>query len=234
MRKSCSALRLNIPALVAFLILGAVPSVAVAETPLPPHWQVLSMPGKAVTRFAAAGDGAIAVDARNSVGFLYRKTGGLPGAGRYLTWRWRVDAAPPPTDLSMKGMDDRPLAVHVWFDEGADTTGDWAFTTRLGAWLFDRPLPGKMLTYVWGGLGARGQVLPNPYREKAGHIIVLRPGTSRVGAWHTETVDIVSDYRAAFGTRPGAPAYVAISADTDDKGGAAKGFVAGLAFTDKP
>lgn len=234
MRKSCSALRLNIPALVAFLILGAVPSATVAETPLPPHWQLLSMPGKAVIRFSAAGGGAIAVNAWDSVGFLYREAADIPGSGRYLTWRWRVDAAPSPTDMSMKGMDDRPLAVHVWFNDTDGAASGWDLQTRLGAWLFDRPLPGRMLTYVWGGVGERGQTIANPYREQAARIIVLRPGNSRLGVWHTETVDIVADFQSAFGERPGAPAYVAISGDTDDKGGAAAGIVAGLSFTTMP
>jgi Protein of unknown function (DUF3047) len=225
--------RATIPLFVLALAASSalVTPAAVGGSPLPPRWQVLGMPGKVVTRFTAANDGAIAVDARDSVGFLYRAAAEMPGSGRYLTWRWRVDAAPPPTDLSVKGMDDRPLAVHVWFNDGEDE--GWDFKTRLGAWLFDRPLPGKMLTYVWGGTAARGTRLRNPYREKSGYIVVLRPGNSPTGEWHTETVDVEADFEAVFGYRPGAPEYVAISADTDDKGGASTGVVAGLSFTDK-
>jgi len=130
-------------------------------------------------------------------------------------------------------MDDRPLAVHVWFNDGKGTDGGWDFRTRLGAWLFDRPLPGRMLTYVWGGKAARGTRRENPYREKVGSIVVLRSGDSPAGEWHTEAVDIEADFEAAFGYRPGKPDYVAISADTDDKGGASMGVVAGLSFTDK-
>lgn len=214
-------------------IAASVPRVA-AETPLPPNWRVLSLPGKATTQFAATTKGGISVSADASVGFLYSPVSEIPGRGRFLTWRWRVDAAPPPTDLSAKGMDDRPLAVHVWFGNKDDAVPDWDLGTRLGAWLFDRPLPGKMLTYVWGGTAQRGDRLRNPYRENAAHLIVLRPGGSRLGRWFRETVDVAGDFKAIFGYPPGPPAYLAISADTDDKGGTSTGVVADLAFTDAP
>jgi hypothetical protein len=104
----------------------------------------------------------------------------------------------------------------------------------LGAWLYNQPLPGKMLTYVWGGTAERGVKLKNPYRETAGHIIVLRPGSSAPGKWFDETVDVTADFEAAFGYRPGMPAYIAISADTDDKGGNSMGTVTNIAFKTAP
>lgn len=220
--------------LIAVWLASVVPSATWAEAPLPVGWELLKIPGKAVTRFAAAPNRAIKVSANESVGFLYSRAADMPGKGPFLTWRWRVDMAPPPTDLSAKGMDDRPLAVHVWFGNEDGSASDWGLQTRLGAWLFDRPLPGKMLTYVWGGRSKRGATMKNPYRESAGQIIVLRPGSSAAGTWFRETVNFAADFEAAFGYRPGAPAYIAVSADTDDKGGQSMGTVADLAFRPGP
>lgn len=211
-----------------------VPSTTRAEPPLPDGWRLLKIPGKAVTSFAAGPGGAIKTSASNSVGFLYSKASDMAGSGRFLTWRWRVVIAPPPTDLAMKGMDDRPLAVHVWFEDEDGSGSDWGLKARLGAWLYNQPLPGKMLTYVWGGTAERGVKLKNPYRETAGHIIVLRSGSSAPGKWFDETVDVTADFEAAFGYRPGMPAYIAISADTDDKGGNSMGTVTNIAFKTVP
>jgi hypothetical protein len=197
-------------------------------------WSVLRMPGKPVTDFAEGPDGVITVTAANSVGFLFRDASKVARAGRYLAWRWRVDVMPPPTDLAMKGMDDRPLAVHVWFAETDGSSADWSLRDRLGAWLQNAPLPGKMLTYVWGGVGKRGDRFRNPYREAGGQIVVLQAGDSPNGQWLNETVDIAADFEAAFGTPPPPPAYVAISADTDDKGGISKGAVADMVFRAAP
>ena len=210
------------------------PSVSRAAAGAPDGWSVLRLPGKPVTDFTAGSDGAITVTAADSVGFLFRDAAKISGTGRYLTWRWRVDAMPPPTDLSMKGMDDRPLAVHVWFAAPDGSNTDWNLRERFGAWLQDAPLPGKMLTYVWGGAGKRGDRLRNPYRETGGAIVILRAGDSPTGRWFSETVDIGADFEAAFGVAPPSPAYVAISADTDDKGGTSKGAVAEMAFKSAP
>lgn len=217
-------------ALLAFL----APSTTRAEPPVPDGWRLLKIPGKAVTSFSPAPGDAIKVSAASSVGFLYSNASDMPGAGRFLTWRWRVDMAPPPTDLAMKGMDDRPLAVHVWFEEEDGSGSDWGLKERFGSWLFNQPLPGKMITYVWGGTLKRGASLKNPYRESAGQIIVLRPGNSMWGQWFNETVDVAADFETAFGYRPGMPAYIAISADTDDKGGTSMGTVTNIAFTNAP
>jgi hypothetical protein len=216
-------------------LLFVLPSAAAwAEAPLPVGWQLLKVPGKPVTSFASTQDGVITVSAASSVGFLYRRASGIPGSGNFLTWRWRVDVTPPPTDLSVKGKEDRPLAVHVWFDNEDGSASDWSMTARLGSWFMRQPLPGKMLTYVWGGTAARGTTLKIPYRKSAGQIWVLRSGNSRPGQWLNETVDIAADFEAAFGYRPGKPAYIAISADTDDKGGESTGTVSGIAFTTTP
>jgi len=215
--------------IVVLLALAASPP-ARAEAPLPTGWKLLKIPGKAVTRFVATPGGAIKVSANDSVGFLYCNAKDLPVKGRFLNWHWRVDMTPPPTDLAMKGMDDRPLAVHVWFERADGSGFDWGLKTWLGAWLLNQPLPGKMLTYVWGGSAKRGATMKNPYRESAGRIIVLRSGDSAIGKWFEETVDVAADFEAAFGYRPDTPAYIAISADTDDKGGRSMGAVTDLAF----
>jgi hypothetical protein len=198
---------------------------------LPPGWRTISVPGKAETRFANGPGGVIKVSALNSAGFLYRRLSFDAAAASHLKWRWRVDMAPPPTDQSMKGMDDRPLAVHVWFDAEPESASPWTLMERVGAWLVDAPLPGKVLTYVWGGKGMRGDSLQNPYLGENGRLIILRPGTAPNGQWFTESVNIAADFEKAFGYMAPRPRYIAISGDTDDKNGISMGAVADLAFT---
>lgn len=235
--------RLKIPSLIALSAIlvagvgGAPASVAQPRNGLADEgWRVLEVPGKTPTRFTVSESGQIKATARDSVGFLYRKVapdGGCEpsvGAAMRLAWRWRVDRTPPPTDQGAKGMDDRPLAVHVWFAGEDGSKGQWSLLDRIGAWMLNHPLPGKALTYVWGGTGQRGDRLPNPYLESTGHIIILRPGDSAIGRWFRESVDIAADYERAFGHPPSRPAFVAISADTDDTRGMSIGVVSDIAF----
>ena len=78
-------------------------------------WMVLALPGKDETRFVGLPNGAIEVSAENGAAFLYREVPPAERKNQRLSWRWRVDETMPPTDLALKGSDDRPLALHVWF-----------------------------------------------------------------------------------------------------------------------
>src|SRR5688572_12773956 len=44
--------------------------------------------------------------------FAWRRAEGSPGC---LSWRWRVDAGPPGTDLTRRGGDDRAIGITVGF-----------------------------------------------------------------------------------------------------------------------
>jgi hypothetical protein len=69
------------------------------------------------------------------------------------------------------------------------------------------------LMYVWGGDHDRGEVLPSPYLEDFGKIIVLqRAGTGRA----REQVNLANDFLRVFGENPKKLVGIAISADSDD------------------
>lgn len=191
-------------------------------------WEILKIPGKPATEFRAAPDGAIEVFASESVGFLYRDLSKSTAMVKRLSWRWRVDMTPPSTDLSVKGQDDRPLAVHICFDTEDAPPSRWSLLDQVGKWTRRSPLRGKVLTYVWGGTRGRGDRIENPYFRSKGQIIILRPGDSPTGRWFMESIDIASDFEKAFGYPPPMVRLIAISADTDDKRGKSLGKIADL------
>lgn len=211
-----------------------VDQTAAAE---PAGWTLVSVPNRRVARFAAgpfvpgpvvpgpvvpAPIGTIAIAADNAVGFLLRPVPIGTGARDRVTWRWRVDAAPPATSPADKGRDDRPVAIQVIYREAGDSDGILDDVRR---WLFGvlvhDAYAGRVLTYMWGGTLPAGTRLQNPYRPGDGAIIVLRAAESPLGRWQTETVDPAADYRWAFGRDAPAPTHIALSADTEDSGGCA-------------
>jgi Protein of unknown function (DUF3047) len=70
----------------------------------------------------------------------------------------------------------------------------------------------------------------SPHLRSAGAVRVLRPADSPTGEWFEERVDLVQDYREAFGEALPDPVQIAISADTDYTRSTSRGFVQGLAF----
>ncbi len=130
-----------------------------------------------------------------------------------VEWQWRVTRDIPATDQSKVRADDRPVAVHLWFD---DKSGKSLFGSV--ASLLGRPRVGHLLTYVWGGKRAPGAVLPNPYYPKKGAIIILRNARASTKGWRSEKRDIVADFRRSFGKPPNLTTlrYISVSGDTDD------------------
>ena len=184
-------------------------------------WKIFTPPGKRPARFLAYENGVIEARAESAVSFLYRDLATSGSQTSRLAWRWRVDRSITPRDLGTPGLDDRPLAVHVWFPK---PPGERTFRDAVQG-LFGFPAIGHAITYVWGGTAARGEVLANPHLKNSA-LIVLRSGDSRTGVWFTEEVDPLADFARVFG-RPSAsaPRILAISADTDDGGETAVGRV---------
>lgn len=193
-------------------------------------WQQLRVKGRAVADFSKQANGVIAVATSKSAGFLYRSLNENESKAKSLKWSWRVDTAPRPSDLTRRGRDDRPIAVHIWFPVLVEDASPWAYLKSGISNLIDMPYPGKILTYVWGGTQAKGSKLRNPYLNDDGAIIVLRSGKEATGIWINENVDIAADYRMAFGSPPPPASYLVISADTDDRSGRSMAAVKSVAF----
>ncbi len=66
--------------------------------------------------------------------------------------------------------------------------------------------------------------MTNPYSSRS-KMIFLRMGGEQTGRWVEESVDILADYRRAFGEDPPATASLAIMNDSDDTGQSAVSYV---------
>ncbi|WPB86446.1 DUF3047 domain-containing protein [Sediminicoccus rosea] len=204
--------------------LAARPAAGADASLMAEGWSCLDVPGRTPTRFVGRPQGTVVMTAESAVGFLLRPTrpDELLGGDYRLAWRWRVLAAPAPSDAATIGADDRPASVHLLF-AGAGRGGGLgaALRRRLRAGLLGSAFSGRVLTYVWGGRAPPGTVSANPHIAPDGALIVLRGPEAPLRAWHDEKVDPAADYRAAFGEVAPPPTHLALSADTDDLGGVA-------------
>ena len=152
----------------------------------------------------------LTVRSEGAVSLVWRAVPEALWPARRARWEWEVSAGVPATDLTVKGGDDRNLAVYfVCMPEEA--------ARAMGARPNLRALLGapeaRVLVYVWGGDRARGAVLSSPYLDARGRTVVLRgPGTGRFA----EAVDLAADHARAFGGPPAALVGLAVSADSDD------------------
>ena len=221
---------------IAILLLACAAPAPAATIPMGPDleaagWREVGVRGKPANRFVGHPDGPIEVISSSSVSRLYRPIDVDLNATPMLTWRWRVDDPVPPTDLTERGEDDTAITLYVGFPWDP---GQASFRERLTRPLVEayagEDAPGRVLAYVWGGEHPRGAWVESPHLRSAGAVRVLRPADSPTGEWFEERVDLVADYREAFGEDPPDPGQIAISADTDDTRSTSRGFVDALAF----
>jgi hypothetical protein len=95
------------------------------------------------------------------------------------------------------------------------------------------PVPTAALCYVWDNTHAPGHTAWSAYSERV-RLIVLQRGGSAVGRWVTESRDVATDFRAAFGTAAPAITGIAVGADTDQTGERVVAHFGDLSFGLKP
>jgi len=194
-------------------------------------WRELTFKNKQPNRFAVEGADGVRVETNGTVSLIYRPASADLASTPILAWRWRVDAAPPPTDLTRKGGDDRPLAVYVSFAYDPARAGVGERLKRAAASITsDRPLPGRLLVYTWGGDGRAQGWFDSPYIKQFSKMQALRGPDAPLGQWVEERVDLLADHQAAFGQPPTAPTEISVSADSDDTKSRSVGLVADLRF----
>ena len=166
--------------------------------------------------------GSLGIASDNAVSLAWTRTSRSDWGARSASWSWRVDQSVPATDLRRKGGDDRNISVYfVFLPEDVAATMEGANIRQLNG----NPNV-RILQYVWGGNHARGAVLGSPYAPGQGANVMLRQAGT--GA-HSESVNLASDYAAAFGGSPGALVGIAVSADSDDTGSSIRASVSNLA-----
>lgn len=194
-------------------------------------WGEVTFSRKVPNQFVRRDGGGIEVSSQDGVSLLKMPVMANIALEPTLSWRWRVMTPAPATDLSIKGDDDRSLAVYVAFPfVPAEATVFERIQRKIVEATLGKDVPGRLLVYVWGGLGERGDQVPSPHMGKAAMMKILRPGKSPTHQWFEEKVDLAEDYRRAFSSDPPDPIYIAISADTDDTNSKAKGVVIDLDF----
>ena len=133
-----------------------------------------------------------------------------------LSWRWKVDGVYTKGDFESKEGDDYPARLYVMFAY-EPIAADWVkklqyITAKL---LYGEYPPDSTLNYIWSNRTDSPDIITNVYVEEAKMLPVDR-GRENLGMWRRYKVDIVADYKKAFGTPPPRTATLAVMIDSDN------------------
>lgn len=152
---------------------------------------------------------------------------GTFNAYRYpgMRWRWKISNVYEKADRNTKEGDDYPIRIYILFKYDPKKASIGERIKYGGARiLYGEYPPHSSLNYVWASGGRRLEVFASPYTGQS-MMIPLEVGDRMAGRWVSEEVDIISDYRRAFGEDPPEEAGLGIMNDSDNTGESSRSYV---------
>lgn len=135
-----------------------------------------------------------------------------------VRWSWRIENVYEKGNAKTKAGDDYPIRVYVLFEYNSEEAGFFEKATYNSLKLiYGKYPPHSSLNYVWASEDYGKEILSSPATDRS-KMFFLEEGSSNTGEWITEEINILEDYKKAFGDNPPAHATIAIMNDSDNTG----------------
>ena len=135
-----------------------------------------------------------------------------------LRWSWMIENVFKKGDAKSKKGDDYPIRIYVMFKYDPKKAG---FGERIkyntAKTLYGEYPPHSSLNYIWANKEHPERIITSSYTDKS-KMILLQKGDSNIKKWQVEKVNIIADYREAFGEDPPQIATLGIMNDSDNTG----------------
>ena len=135
-----------------------------------------------------------------------------------VRWRWKVSNIYRNADPKVKSGDDYPIRIYIAFEYDPQDAGpiDRAVFNAARLIYGEYP-PWGSLNYVWSSKVLPERTIASPYTDR-NRMIFLEKGSSHVGQWVDEEVNVLKDYEEIFGKKPPRHATIGIMNDSDNTG----------------
>ncbi|MDA8088997.1 MAG: DUF3047 domain-containing protein [Nitrospiraceae bacterium] len=138
-----------------------------------------------------------------------------------VKWKWMVANLYPKGNIKKKATNDSPARLYILFKYEPSKAGFFKrIEYALAKTKFGIYPPGSSLCYLWGNHPHKERIITSP-AWKNSKDVVLEGGPEHLNEWREEQINIVADYRAAFGIDPPHTAAIAIMNNSDNMGGKA-------------
>jgi hypothetical protein len=135
-----------------------------------------------------------------------------------LSWYWKVPEMIPGANNSVAQVEDSPARVVVMFEGGREALPPAEqINFDLARAIGGTELPYATLMYIWENQLPAGTVITHHFTTRI-KMIVAGSGSQDLNRWHEQRVNILEDYRRAFGEEPPRVKSVGIMTDSDNTG----------------
>lgn len=142
-----------------------------------------------------------------------------------LKWKWKISNVYNNADPRKKSGDDFPIRIYIIFKYNPEKATLYEKTKYNAAKLiYGEYPPHSSVNYVWSSRVIPERLITSPYTDRV-KLVLLQKGLEKLNTWITEEVNILEDYKRAFGENPPETASLAIMSDSDNTGESAKAFI---------
>jgi len=136
----------------------------------------------------------------------------------WLSWRWKVPELNGSADNTLAHVEDSPARVIVVFEGGRESLpAAERINYDLAKAMGGNELPYATIMYIWENHLPEGAIIDHHFTTRI-KMIVAGSGRKDLGTWHEERVNLLEDYRRAFGEEPPRVRSVGIMSDSDNTG----------------
>ena len=165
------------------------------------------------------------MESNNSAsGLLWKKTFNIYEYS-HLKWRWKVSNVYRRGDSASKAGDDYPARLYVLFNyDPAKASASKRIKYELAKMLHGQYPPDSSISYIWDNRETDKPFIINAYASEA-RMIPVSSGSTHLNEWQDYSVDILQDYKMAFGQDPPPLASLAFMSDSDNTQESAKAVI---------
>jgi len=202
------------------------------------RWQPLTFPKIArhstYTAVRCETGPCLLMESDNSASALVLKQAFNVYAYPKLSWCWKVSNVFRKGDSRTKEGDDYPARLYVMFTYDPDRASlGKKLQYQLAKTVYGQYPPDSSISYIWDNQATGKPFIVNAYTSEA-RMIPVSAGSATVNTWQEYTVDIVRDYRLAFGQDPPPIASLAVMIDSDNTRESARAWVQYIRLSSSP
>ena len=142
-----------------------------------------------------------------------------------LKFKWKINNIFEKGNATTKEGDDYPIRIYVMFKyDPAKASFFEAVKYDLAKTFYGEYPPHSSINYIWSNKKQDEKYITSAYTDRA-KMAILNSGMEKANEWQEHTVNVLENYKKAFGENPPVNVTLAIMSDSDNTGESSESYV---------
>jgi len=142
-----------------------------------------------------------------------------------LKFKWKINNVYEKGNATTKEGDDYPIRIYVMFEYNPKKASFFeGIKYDLAKTFYGEYPPHSTINYIWSNQQQDEKYITSAYTDRA-KMAVLDSGMEKANTWQEHSVNVLENYKKAFGENPPVQVTLAIMSDSDNTGESALSYV---------